>query len=311
MDEPVVREGRVIKSYGSRFVVVTAEGTFDCGLRGRMRISGAKTHTPVAVGDRVQVTVEDPPYGVIDSVHPRVNKLSRPDVLKPEWEQVLVANCDQLIAVASLARPRLKFGAVDRLLLVAEKTGLDGAVVLNKIDLVEPHGGERARHVYNKAGYPVVVTSALTGEGLPQLREVVQLKVSIFAGHSGVGKSSLLNALEPGLGLRTREVSEATERGTHTTTSIELHPLGFGGYIADTPGLRAIGLWDLTAEELPGLYRDFRPYLGQCRFGNCLHVGEPDCAIREAVAGGSISTERYEGYLRIRQSLVDPEPLRR
>jgi len=310
MERSRVLEGRVIKSFGNRFVVATAAGMLDCGLRGRLRLGDAKTHTPVAVGDRVEIALGDSADGVIEAVLPRANKLSRPDVLKPEWEQVLIANCDQLVAVAALARPRFKYGAVDRLLVVAEKAGLPGAVVLNKTDLVEPHACERARAVYARAGYAVILTSALDGRGLPELRGLVQGKTSIFAGHSGVGKSALLNALEPGLGLRTREVSRATDRGTHTTTNIELHPLSCGGYIADMPGIRAIGLWNLAVEELPLLYRDFRPFLGNCRFDNCFHDGEPGCAVKEAVAQRAIDQERYDGYLRIRRSLLNPRDAR-
>ena len=299
-------KGRVLKSFGNRFLVATSEGTYDCTLRGRIRLSEAKTLTPVAVGDDVELTVVTPPHGVIDTVLPRRNKLSRPDVIKPEWEQILVANCDQIVVVASIVRPRLRYGAIDRFLLAGEKAGLRGLVVLNKTDLVSPESYERAREVYASVGYPVVVTSAVDGRGVPELREHLRGLTSIFAGHSGVGKSSLINALEPGLQVHTRDVSLATERGVHTTTAVELHTLSFGGYIADTPGLRAIGLWALDVRELPRLYRDFVPYLGHCRFGDCAHVQEPGCGIRRAVEEGQVAPERYDGYVRIRESLLRP-----
>lgn len=304
MDEQQQRDGRVIKSFGKRFVVQTDDGTVDCGLRGKMRLGGGMTRNPVVVGDRVALTIEKPPYGTIESVYPRRNKISRPNVLKPDWEQILIANCDQLVVVTALAQPRLKTGAIDRFLLVAEKAGLQGVVVLNKCDLVKTAAVTRATDIYRSAGYPVIATSATANIGLDQLRDLVRLKTSLFAGHSGVGKSSLLNALEPGLGIRTREVSEATGKGTHTTSTTELHALSFGGFIADMPGIKVIGLWDLTIEELPELYPEFAPYHGQCRFSNCVHIGEPNCAVLEAIETGAVTQERYDGYLRIRETLI-------
>ena len=303
-DSPTLT-GRVIKSHGSRYIVLTAEGSFDCALRGKFRQSQKKEVNPVAVGDRVTITIEEAPYGSIEVIEERTNKLSRPDVMRPEWEQVLVANCDQLVVVTAVMQPKFKYGAIDRFLLIAEKSGLDAAVVLNKVDLAAPESYARAIEVYRLAGYATVATSAVDGHGIEDLRKLVQLKTSIFAGHSGVGKSSLLNALEPGLGIRTRSVSTSTDRGTHTTTYVELHPLTFGGFIADMPGVRAIGLWDVQPENLPTLYREFRPYHGTCRFHNCLHIGEPNCAVRAAVDEGKIAPERYDGYMRIRGSLQE------
>ena len=306
MPEPRQLTGRVIKSFGKRFVVATDAGTFDCTLPGRFRLTDGKSLTPVAVGDQVTVRVDDPSNAVIQEVHPRRNKLSRPDSLRPEWEHVFVANCDQMVAVASLAQPPLRHGAIDRFLVVAEKNRMAGAVVLNKIDLVTAEACRHSQEIFTRAGYPVVLTCALDQRGLSELRELVRGRTSIFVGHSGVGKSSLLNALDPGLTVRTGEVSEATDRGVHTTTTVELHPLSFDGYIADTPGLRAIGMWDVAPQELPNLFREFVAHAGNCRFGNCVHIGEPDCAVLEAVNQGVIARERYDGYLRIRESLLGP-----
>ncbi len=308
MGEAREYDGRVIKCFGRRFVVFTREGTFDCDLRGRFRLGMGKTVTPVAVGDRVTITVEAPPYGVIETLHPRTNKLSRPDILHPDREQVIVANCDQLIVVSSVAHPRLKTGAIDRFLLTAEKNGLRGVVVINKADLATGDTHQHVAFIYESVGYPVVLTSVKTREGLDTLREIVRFKTSIFAGHSGVGKSSLLNALQPGLAIAVGEVSESTDRGIHTTTTVALHPLDFGGYIVDTPGQRVIGLWDVAPDELPGLFREFVPLRDHCRFRRCMHIGEPDCAVKLAVTEGRITTERYDSYLRIRQSLNEERP---
>ena len=298
--------GRVIKSFGKRFIVSTSDGTFDCDLRGKFRLKSRKTVTPVAVGDQVSILVETPPYGVIESLHPRRNKISRPDIMHPDREQVIVANCDQLIVVGSIAQPRLKLGAIDRFLLVAEKNDMAGVVVINKVDLGHESNLQRAVEIYKSAGYPVVTASAVAKGGVDQLREIVQLKTSLFCGHSGVGKSSLLNALQPGLTIATGEVSESTGKGIHTTTAAELHPLNFGGFIVDTPGIRVIGLWDLTAEQLPDLYPEFRAREDECKFRNCMHLGEPDCAVLALLQNGKIARERYDGYLRIRETLINP-----
>jgi len=303
MTEERSLDGRVIKSYGNRFIVSTAEGMFDCTMRGKFRLSEAKESSPVVVGDRVTISIDEPPNAVISLVHERTNKLSRPDVLKSDWEQILVANCDQLVVVASVTRPKLKLGTIDRFLVAGEAAGLACAVALTKIDLAKPGSYDRTVEVYRSAGYSIIPTCAVDGRGIEELRGLVSDKTSIFSGHSGVGKSSLLNALEPGLGLRTKIVSEATNRGQHTTTHIELHPLSIGGFIADTPGIRSIGLWKVTTEDMPNLYPEFRPFLGQCRFHNCLHAGEPNCRVKQAVDEGAITPERYETYLRIRSTL--------
>lgn len=301
LNEPLA--GRVIKSFGNRFIVLTPHGTFDCALRGRFRLDAAHVINPIAVGDHVEISIEAPPYGVIETLQPRRNKLSRPDIINPEREQILVANCDQMLVVGAVAQPRFKTGAVDRFLLSAEKNGIDGVVVINKTDLAKKGQVERIAEVYESAGYPVVATSIVDRRGIEELRSILRLKTSMICGHSGVGKSSLVNAVQPGLSVETGEVSEATGKGIHTTTTIELHPLEIGGYIVDTPGIRVIGIWELSADELPDLYPEFRALTGQCRFRNCIHIGEPDCVVKAAVEAGRIHRERYDGYLRIRGSL--------
>jgi ribosome biogenesis GTPase len=298
-------DGRVIKSFGRRFVVSTRDGTFDCELRGRFRSGGSRATATVVAGDRVTISVEQPPYGTIETLLPRQNKISRPDVANPDREQVIVANCDQLVVVASAVQPRLKPRAIDRFLLSAERNDMDGVVVINKIDLATTDTHNHVAKIYESIGYQVVQTSVVEGRGIDRLRAMLQLKTSIFVGHSGVGKSSLLNSLQPGLAVATGAISDATGLGVHTTITVELHPLEFGGYIVDTPGIRVISLWEATIEELPDLFREFRPHQAQCKFRQCMHIGEPGCKVVEAVGKGAISPERYDSYRRIRQSLID------
>ena len=304
MPEERVLTGRVLQAYGNRFIVQTADGTYDCGLRGKLRLTTRAGTAPVVVGDRVRFTVEEEPYGMIEEVQERNNKLSRPDVDDPESEQVIAANVEQMVVVASVDKPRLKMGVIDRFLLAAEKSGMHGCVCINKIDLAPPEKYQPALEIYRRAGYSVVACSAKTGEGIDRVREAVRLKTSLFVGHSGVGKSSIINSLQPGLQIRTGDISHATGKGIHTTAAVQLHPLGFGGYIADTPGLREIGLWNIPPQALSRLYPEMAPYLGNCRFRNCVHLGEPECAVKEAVAAGDIAGERYEGYVRIYKSLL-------
>jgi ribosome biogenesis GTPase len=298
-----LKSGRVLQAFGKRFIVQAADGTFDCGIRGVFRLAGKGQSSPVVVGDRVEFVIEQPPYGTITGVAERKTRLSRPAVENPEFEQVIVANVDQLVVVAAADKPRLKLGVIDRFLLAAERSGMSGCVCINKIDLDPLKKYYRAAAVYRAAGYSVIGCSALTGEGLEKIREIMQYRVSLFAGHSGVGKSTIINALQPGLEIKTAEISSATGKGVHTTTAVRLHPLGFGGYVADSPGLREIGLWEIKPGELAGLYPEMRELGGRCRFRNCVHIGEPGCAVKDAVARGELATERYEGYVRIYDSL--------
>ncbi len=298
-----VMTGRVLQAFGNRFIVQAADGTYDCGIRGIFRLAAKRQSSPVVVGDRVKFAVEKPPYGTIEEVAERRITLSRPDVENPDIEQVIVANIERLIVVTSVDKPRLKLGAIDRFLLAAERSGMDGCVCINKIDLGPAEKYRRAMEIYRAAGYPVVACSVLTGDGINDVQSLVQYHVSLFAGHSGVGKSTIINALQPGLKIKTASISTATGKGVHTTTAVQLHPLDFGGYIADSPGLREVGLWEIKPTELAGLYPEMRHLLGECRFRNCVHIEEPGCAVKDAVAGGELAPERYEGYVRIFKSL--------
>jgi ribosome biogenesis GTPase len=239
--------------------------------------------------------------GVIERIEPRQRMFSRqaPDP-KGEYQQILIANPDQVVLVFACADPEPHFGMLDRFLVMAEKQRVPALIVMNKLDLV----GEAQAHAlldhYKLLGYPVIYTSAYTGAGVDDLRAQLYRKVSLITGPSGVGKSSLLNAVQPELGLQVRKISQTTRKGRHATVVRELFPLEEGGYVADTPGLKALALWDVEAEELDGYFPEMRGLVADCQFSDCTHVHEPGCAILAAVQSGQIYPERYRSYIRMR-----------
>jgi ribosome biogenesis GTPase len=267
-------------------------------LRGRLK--KVRQYTDLAtLGDRVEVTATMPGEGAIESIEPRRTKLARKSPKGGGWfEQIIVANIDLVLVTFAVASPEPHVRMIDRFLVVAEENGIEAAIIANKCDLADDH----ARHVfsvYEKVGYPVLYTSAADGEGIEDVRRLIQGKISAFSGPSGVGKSSLLNAIQPGLALRTGAVSGAVNKGQHTTVAAELIPLHEGGWVADTPGIRELGLYQIPPEEVEWCFREFRPYLDDCAFANCTHDHEPDCAIRAAVERHEISAERHESYLKL------------
>jgi ribosome biogenesis GTPase len=211
-----------------------------------------------------------------------------------------VTNVDQLVIVTSAAEPRLKPNLIDRLLVTAERAGVRPIICINKIDLIEPAHLMPLVGVYAQLGYDVLLVSAVAGIGIDRVRDQLAGAQSVVSGQSGVGKSSLLNAVEPGLDLRVQQVSDESQKGRHTTTTAELIPLSFGGYVVDTPGIRQFQLWDVIPEEVAGFFRDLRPYVSRCRFPDCTHTHEDHCAVKDAVADGWIDTRRYESYVQIR-----------
>lgn len=283
--------GRVIRSVGDYHTVWIEPGAeVLCRARGRLKQRGS-----LVTGDLVTVALTGPDQGVIEEVAPRSTFLFRPPV----------ANVDTAVVVMSLARPEPSLDLADRILAVASRAGLDGLVVLTKADLVDPQEASRISTPYEAAGYPVFVTSAPAGQGIEALREALSSRVSILAGPSGVGKSSLLNALVPGAALRTGEVSRKTDRGRHTTRHVSLLRLGERGWIADSPGFSNLSFGPMDPRELPGLFPDLQRFAGGCRFSGCLHQREPGCAVRQAVEEGSLDEGRYRRYLRILQEVSE------
>jgi ribosome biogenesis GTPase / thiamine phosphate phosphatase len=258
------------------------------------------------VGDEV---VLDPPgqegTWAIAEIMPRRSVLARRAPGGGHGERVVAANIDQVIVVFAAARPEPHVRMLDRFLVVAEANELDAQVVVNKIDLVGVEATRERFADYPRAGYAVHFASVRTGEGLPELRESLAGRISAVSGPSGVGKSSLLNALYPGLDLRVGEISEAVNKGRHTTVGAWLHPLPGGGFVADTPGLREVGFWGLTASVLATCFPEFRPWRDHCRFADCSHLVEPGCAVRDAVERGEVSAARYDSFTRLYAELTD------
>jgi len=265
------------------------------------RVGNIREVDPIAIGDRVAFVDAGDGTGMIKEVLPRRNQVSRMDPGPIPLEQVLVANVDQMVAVFAAARPKLKWHLVDRYLVSAEAAGVPAVICITKLDLVDPAGLEPMLSVYRDLGYGVLLTSSEDGRGIEEARKCLTERVSVLMGKSGVGKTSLLNALEPGLGLRVKAVGTGrVGKGRHTTTHLELVPLSGGGGVVDTPGMRELTLWRARPDELAWFFPELRPYLGRCKFGaSCVHDTEPGCAVKRAVDNGEVSVPRYESYLKL------------
>ncbi len=292
--------GLIIRSQSGFYMVETEAGLLVCHLRGRLK-QGRRLGDVVAVGDWVQVSQQTADKGMIETIEPRTRMLARrAPTPHGEYQQIILANPDQAVFVFACARPAPRFGMLDRFLVIAEKQGIPALIVANKVDLV---GIEQARSLfdhYPSLGYPVIYTSAKETLGVGDLCDRLAGRLSVLLGPSGVGKSSLLNAVQPGLGLAVREVSETTTKGKHTTVVRQMFPLASGGYIADTPGLKALALWDIQPEELDGYFPELRDLVAECQFNDCTHVNAPGCAVQEAVDAGRIHRGRYNSYVRMR-----------
>jgi ribosome biogenesis GTPase / thiamine phosphate phosphatase len=293
--------GVVLRAQSGFFWVQTADGLVECKLRGRLKRERQSTDIAV-IGDDVEICIVGPGEGAIEAVLPRRSRLARKAAGTRSAEDVIVANVNQVLLVFACAQPAFTPRMLDRYLVICEHSELDPVIIAAKADLVSEEEARAMLGPYERAGYRVIYASTHTGQGLDDVRACLAGRISVVTGKSGVGKSSLLNAVVPGLSLATSAVSAQLGKGRHTTTVAELHPLNLdgGGYVADTPGIREIGLWGLPPEDLDWCYRELRPYLGECYFAGCTHIHEPDCAVRAAVTSGQIDPARYDSYARLR-----------
>ena len=305
-DSTNTTQGLIIKAQSGFFWVEMSprrhgdagEGIIVCQLRGKLK-KGRATGDIAALGDHVTVTKLQDGSGAIESVEERKQALVRLDPRpQGEYQQVLLANADQAVFIFACANPDPKLKMLDRFLVIAEKQKIPVVIVANKIDLVEH--AKNIFGLYENIGYRVIYTSIKTNAGLSELKNQLQNKISAFAGPSGVGKSSLLNTLQPGLGLAVNEISKTMNKGKHTTVTREMFKLDEGGYVADTPGWKSLALWDTEAEEMDAYFPELRTLVSGCQFSNCTHQHEPNCAVLTALKDGKIYKERYDSYIRLR-----------
>ncbi|KAF0110894.1 MAG: ribosome bioproteinis GTPase [Chloroflexi bacterium] len=292
--------GWVTRYQSGFYTIQTESGKITCILRGRLKRRTIQGDI-ISIGDRVQISLQSDGTGAVEVIEPRHSELVRLDPTpRGAFRQILLSNPDQVVAVFACAQPEPHLRMLDRFLVIAEKQQLKAVVVANKVDLIGLKNAKKIFSDYPPLGYPVIYTSAKKGDGLEELKGILEGKISALAGPSGVGKSSLLNAIQPGLGLAVREIGARNERGRHTTVVREMFPIEGGGYVADLPGLRKLSLWDTQPEELDGYFPEIRHLVSQCQFNDCAHFDDPGCAVVKAVEEGGISAERYESYVRMR-----------
>jgi len=297
-------QGLVIKSTGSWYTVLDANGKrYDCRIKGKLRIKGLVSTNPVAVGDNVDFELEpEQETAVINRVHDRRNYIIRKSINLSKQVQVIAANMDQACLVVTLASPRTSLGFIDRFLVTAEAYDIPTILIFNKLDLFSEQGLEilaSYMEMYERIGYPCYAVSAAKGTNIKVIIDLLKDKTTLFSGHSGVGKSSLINKIVPGIGLRTGEISDWSDMGKHTTTFAELFELPFGGKLIDTPGIRELGVTDIKPEELAHFFPEMRERMHSCKFHNCVHINEPGCAVLKALDEGEIEPSRYDSYMSI------------
>jgi ribosome biogenesis GTPase len=297
-------KGVVVKSTGSWYDVKTEKGDLvKVRLKGIFRLDESKDTNPIAVGDRVSISSEDADNSwVIDEIEERDNYIVRSSPKHKGARQILAANIDQALLIVTMGNPRTSTGFIDRFLLTAEAYHIPTVIIFNKQDMLDVKGRKKqdfTAKIYEAIGYKTLFVSALQQENVDQVKALMKDKTSLIAGHSGVGKSTLMNAVQPHLNIRTDKISRITGKGMHTTTFAEMHPLDFGGSVIDTPGIREFGIKDFKPEEISHYYIEMRGALNDCKFNNCMHENEPGCGVRKAYEEGKISEERYVNYLAI------------
>jgi ribosome biogenesis GTPase len=288
-------KGRITRGIAGFYYVATNRGIIECRARGKFR----KENIVPMVGDLVEIQLVNEKEGYILEILPRKNQLARPPV----------ANVDQAIIVFAVSKPEINRVLLDKMIVLSEVNHIEPVICINKVDIEKKEVVDNLVGVYKKIGYKALATSAVTGEGLDELKEYLKDKISFFAGPSGVGKSSLINSIQSNIKLKTGELSEKLGRGRHTTRSVEFLPLDFGGYVLDTPGFTALEL-DIPKEDLRNYFREFLKFQMNCRFSSCLHVNEPDCAVIEALDEGHIDRHRYISYLTLLREIKDKEKRR-
>ena len=298
--------GLVYKSTGSWYTVKSEQGDFiECRMKGKFRIKGIKSTNPIAVGDIVDYELEessDTVTGTIHTIHDRKNYIVRKSVNLSHQMHIIASNIDRVFLLVTIDNPPTTFNFIDRFLVTAEAYGIETILVFNKIDtLSEATLDEQLymQHVYQEIGYKCLRVSSTEMKGIEELKAMMIGKVSMFSGHSGVGKSTLVNAMEPSLDLKTKTISEASKQGQHTTTFAEMYDLSFNARIIDTPGIKGFGIVDMEKEEISGYFPEFFKLKDQCKFNNCLHIDEPKCAIKEALENDEIAWSRYKSYTQI------------
>ncbi|WP_200980357.1 ribosome small subunit-dependent GTPase A [Echinicola sp. 20G] len=298
-------KGRVIKSTGSWYLVDTDEGQINSRLRGKFKQDDLKLTNPIAVGDFVTLSKEEnQETAIISSILPRENYIIRKSTRKSHFSHILASNIDQAFLVITLKQPRTSLGFIDRFIVSTESFRIPTTLVVNKIDVIKKEKDQEflqdIREIYEPLGYPVMEISALHDADLKsQFSEKLKGKTTLLSGHSGVGKSTLLNKLVPDAGQSTKEVSSFTSKGVHTTTFAEMFPVEDGGYLIDTPGIKEFGILDIEEEELSHYFVEMRKYLGQCKYNNCKHLNEPGCKVLEVLEEGYIHPYRYDSYVKI------------
>lgn len=297
------KTGLVIKSTGSRYTVLSDDGTIvSCHIRGKIRLKDIKSTNPVSVGDRVVYDDESEGEGVISEIKPRKNYIIRKSTNLSKESHIIAANVDQAVLIVTINYPMTSRVFVDRFIAASEAYGIPVTLVFNKTDRYDSNHLKilaEWRNLYEKIGYNTLAVSAKKQESFEGIEALLKDKISVLSGHSGVGKSTLINRVEPNLNLKTAEISAIHQSGKHTTTFAEMHPLSFGGFIIDTPGIRGFGLIHIEKEELYHYFKEIFEHAQDCRFNNCTHYSEPGCSVKEAVENGHIAYSRYESYLSI------------